>query len=1087
MKHRLLSVLFTLSAFLTITISAFGQADVSSATVKGTVTDPQGAAVANAVVNVKDLEQGAIRTATTDSNGEFQVGSVRPGIHDITVDAPGFSQDLLKEIQLTVGQTATFDVKLQVAGVKTEMVVTTSAPLIEIERTQQANTIERRQIENLPNVGRDFTSYVYTLPGVANSNAPRAQLAGRVTGFISSGFAIGGSNGRNNLITVDGGENEYGSGQARFQISPEAIQEFQVNRNSFTAEFGFTAGTAVNLVLKSGTNDFHGSAYLFYRTQRTSARDPFDFNPTGKKSYDQQVFPGFTIGGPIAKNKLFFFTNYERQKNDTARFRTYTASGLLQLTAAQAGLLNQLDASADPDVKRISASLRNALITNATTYPTTFKILQDSEGTFNGLARLNTWHTRMDYQVGQRDSINGRFTLSRNYTNDIGTNNGNAPSNNTDLTYRDYSTVVTWTHNFGSNLINQLRGQFSPNNSAVTAPAGDPRVEVGITGLATFGRNFGSPYVVNQNRYQFEDNLSLITGPHAFKFGASYRPVQYNFRNDLWFAGQYTFSSSVYPITLAVPSLAVATPDQRKFAGAVCVANGRLAEACTDGPTAAATLNQLIAPSALNSLQAFDRNLPASYRQGFNNPLWIGTGHYIGGFAQDTWKVHPRLTLDVGGRVDFDGEPDPVPRNTYFSPRFGFAWDVTGDHKTVLRGGSGIFYSPIYVQIPGYTSVLNSSGKYINQIFRTGLNAAAVYQRGIALGKYPFSILTEADINPPPLNISTAPNQPGRVIFDLNPDYKNNYSIQANLGIQRQITSNLSIEITYQMYHGLHIQQPVGVNYLEVSPQPATRDPRLGPLYRVCQTTDNCPRVSDPGIIQFTDYQSRGTSIYHGMTASLQRRFSNYFLFSANYTFSKAIDDQTDFNSAFAPPFPTRLTTERSVSTFDIRHNFVFSGVFQSPFTNRALRDISLSPVVFIRGGIPFTLLSGIDVNGDTRIGTDRLFYIGRNTGIGPNYRSVNVRLGKSFRFKEDGPARIEFTAEAANLFNRTNFAAVREILPVTIDALTGRITSLANDYNAGTVRLTGLRERNFRRGDPLSFTSAFNPRQILWGLKLVF
>jgi hypothetical protein len=355
------------------------------------------------------------------------------------------------------------------------------------------------------------------------------------------------------------------------------------------------------------------------------------------------------------------------------------------------------------------------------------------------------------------------------------------------------------------------------------------------------------------------------------------------------------------------------------------------------------------------------------------------------------------------------------------------------------------------------------------------------------VGKYPFSILTEADINPAPLMIPTSANQPGRVIFDLNPDYKNNYSIQANLGIQRQITSNTSVEITYQMYHGLHIQQPVGVNYIEANPQPATRDPRLGPLYRVCQVADNCPRSSDPGIIQFTDYQSRGSSIYHGMTVSLQRRFSNYVSFQANYTFSKAIDDQTDFNSGFAPPFPTRLTTERSLSTFDIRHNFVFSGVFQSPFKNRVLGDMSLSPVVFIRGGIPFTLLSGIDVNGDTRIGTDRLFYIGRNTGIGPNFRSVNVRLTKSFRFKQDGPARIDFTVETANLFNRTNFAAVREILPVTINAATGQITSLAPDYNAGTVRLTGLRERDFRRGDPLSFTSAFNPRQILFGLKLVF
>jgi hypothetical protein len=1010
---------------------------------------------------------------------------VRPGLHDITVDASGFAQYLLKEIQLTVGQTATFDITLQVAGVKTEVVVTTSAPLIEVERTQQANTIERRQIENLPNVGRDFTSYVYTLPGVGNSNAPRAQLAGRVTGFLSSGFSIGGSNGRNNLITVDGGENEYGSGQARFAISPEAIQEFQVNRNAFSAEFGFTAGTAVNLVLKNGTNDFHGSAYLFYRSHKTSARDPFDLIAPGKKSFEQQVFPGFTLGGPIAKNRLFFFTNYERQKNDNARFRTYTASGLLQPTVPQAALLAQLDdpsnPASNPDVRRISATLRSALTTNATTYPTTFGILQGSEGGFNGLARLNTWHSRMDYQIGQNDVINGRFTLTRNYTNDIGTNNGLSPSNGTDLAYRDYSTVVTWTHNFGSNLINQARVQFSPNNSAVTAPPEDPRVEVAIAGLATFGRNFGSPYIVSQNRYQFEDTLSLITGPHTFKFGASYRPVKYNFRNDLWFAGQYTFSSSVYPITLAVPALAAPTTDQGIFAGAVCVANGRPASDCAT----AATFNALIAPLALNSLQAFNRNLPASYRQGFNNPLWIGTGHYIGGFAQDTWKIHPRLTLDIGGRIDYDGEPDPVPRHTYFSPRFGFAWDVTGDHKTVLRGGSGVFYSPIYIQIPGYTSVLNSSGQFINQIFRTGLNAATVYQAGIAQGKYPFSILSQADINA--LNIPTSAGQPGRVIFDLNPDYKNNYSIQANLGIQRQITSNLSIEITYQMYHGLHIQQPVGVNYLEVNPQPATRDPRLGPLYRVCQPSDNCLRSSDPGIIQFTDYQSRGSSIYHGMTASLQRRFSRYVSFQANYTFGKAIDDQTDFNSAFAPPFPTRLHTERSLSTFDIRHNFVFSGVFQSPFKNRALGDISLSPVIFIRSGIPFTLLSGIDVNGDTRIGTDRLFYIGRNTGIGPNFRGVNLRLAKSFRFKQDGPARIDFTVESSNLFNRTNFAAVREILPVTINTVTGQITSLAADYNESTVRLTGLRERNFRSGEPLSFTSAFNPRQILWGLKFVF
>ncbi len=662
---------------------------------------------------------------------------------------------------------------------------------------------------------------------------------------------------------------------------------------------------------KSGTNNFHGSGYLYYRSQQTSARNPFDFNP--KKSFEQRVFPGFTLGGPVVKNKLFFFTNYERQKEDNARFRTYTANSLLQPSTAQAALLTQLDASANADVRRISANLRTALTTNATTYPTTFRILRESEGTFNGLARLNTWSSRVDYQVGNRDSINGRFTLTRNFTDDIGTGNGTSPSINASLTYRDYSTVVSWIHNFGSNLINQFRVGFSPGNSAVTAPPEPARTSVIISGLAGFGRTFGAPYIVSQERYQFEDTLTWLWGNHSFKFGGSYRPVSYNFRNDLWFAGEYQFqSSALYPITLAVPAA-----DRAAFVAA-----------------AGAAVPQL------NPLQNFNLNLPLIYRQGFNNPIWLGTGHYFGGFAQDTWKIHPRLTLDLGGRIDWDGEPKPVPRHTYFSPRVGFAWQLTGDNKTVLRGGSGVFYSPIYVQIPGYTSILNGSGQYINQIVRTGnaglsnvppvfnASAAGVYQAGInghaaagiAPGTYPFGVLTEAQINA--LLISTAAGAPGRVLFDLNPDYKNNYAIQANLGIQRQITSNLSIEVAYQMYHGLHIQQPVAVNYCEAGTPgcPATaanltalsqRDPRLGPLYRVCGADTTCGRVNDAGITQFTDYQSRGSSIYHGMTVSLQRRFSNYFSFQANYTFSKAIDDQTDFNKARTRV--GRYATSRSV------------------------------------------------------------------------------------------------------------------------------------------------------------------------------
>ena len=1083
MKSKIFQLGLAMVFVLAGAIPALSQADVSSATIKGTVTDQNKGVVVGATVTAKSTERGTTRTAKTESDGSYVIPAVPPGVYEVRIDAQGFEAAVIPTVELTVGATSVYDIELRPAGVKAEVQVTTEAPVIEVERTQQANTIDKRQVENLPNSGRTFQNYVYTLPGVSNSNAPRAQLSGRVTGFLSSGFSIGGSNGRNNLITVDGGENEYGSGQARFDITPESIQEFQVNRNSFTAEFGFTAGTAVNVITKSGTNQFHGSGYIYYRSDKTSGRNFFDF--TNPRAKDRQLFPGFTFGGPIVKNKLFFFTNYERQQNDNARFRTYTSSGLLQPSAAQAALLATLDANPSANIQRISANLRRALTTTATTYPNTFKILSANEGAFNGVARLNTWSTKVDYQPTSRDSISARFTLTRNFTSDIGTGNGTSPSVDASLTYRDYTTVVNWTHNFGSNLINQMRGQISPHNSAVTAPVEPAQVGIIISGLASFGRYFGAPYIVSQWRAQFEDSLTWIRGSHTLKFGGSYRPVHYTFRNDLWFAGEYQFlSSAAYPIALAVPAGA----DRTAFAAAA-------------GASAALQLNPL---------QNFNLNLPFLYRQGFHNPLWEGTGHYVGGFAQDTWKAHPRLTVDFGGRVDWDGEPPPVPRNAYFSPRLGFAWQVTGDAKTVLRGGSGLFYSPIYIQIPGYTSILNGSGKYINQIARSPLNGVtAVWQAGIAQGKYPFSVLNEADVNA--LGISTAAGAPGRVLFDLNPDYKNNYAIQANLGIQRQITRSMSLEVVYQMYHGLHIQQPVPLNYCEAGTPgcPATNAAQaaalltrnfrvLGPLLRVCstgvlnQTDTQCGRVNDAGITQFTDYQSRGSSIYHGVTFSLTKRFSDYFSFQANYTFSKAIDDQTDFNSAFAPPFPTRLNTERSLSTFDVRNNFVVSGVFQSPFkggaghnfASRALADMTFSPSIFIRSGIPFTIRTGTDINGDTRSGTDRLFYIGRNTGIGPNYRSVNARLAKSFRFGAESPKRIEISADGSNLFNRTNFASVNELVPTAFDAA-GNPTAV--DYLFDTVRLKGRRDRDFRRGDPLSFTSAFNARQILLGLKFAF
>jgi carboxypeptidase family protein/TonB-dependent receptor-like protein len=1051
-------VLFTLGVFLTITVLAFGQSDVSSATVKGTVTDQQGAAVSSATVTVRSLDQGITRTATTGADGGFQILTVRPGAHEIMVRAEGFAQYLIRDARLTVGQTAVYDIKLEVAKVTNEVTVTSSSPLIEVERTQQANTIERKQIESLPNIGRDFTSYIFTLPGVSSSAAPRVQSGARFN-FGSSGFSIGGSNGRNNLVTVDGGENEYGSGQLRFDISPEAVQEFQVNRNGSTAENGFTAGTAINVVTKSGTNDFHGSGYAFYRSQKTSGHNPVNFRPGEAKPFNQQIYSGFTLGGPIVKNKLFFFTNYEKTKSDITQVRRYTNSPFLQPSAAQSALLSRLGNSTDATIRGLAANLRSALSTTADRNPNTIRLLSENEGSFVNRDRLNNWITRIDYQPTERDSISGRFTYQRNFNGQLGGVNLVAPNRANTLTVRDYTTLVTWARNLSANVVNTARVQVSPRNKSFTEPVTPDSTSLLIDSgtFGSFGRDFTAPFNTQQDRLQLEDNLAWINGNHTTKFGGSYRPVRYIVRNELWFSGDWTFSSGAFPITTILPQAAVPA-----FNAAVCATAGVSGDDCTDARRA-----QLLAGTALTGLQSFNFGLPATVRQGFNNPLWKGNGQYLAFFAQDTWKVNQRLTVDYGGRVDYDGEPEPLPKNTYFSPRLGFAWDVAGDHKTVVRGGGGIYYSPVNYQVVYVTNLLNDSGLYINQVLPTATDTGtrssfALWAYGVSIGKLPFKALSEADFNA--RGVTTARGAPNRVLFQADPDYKNNYSVQANLGVQRQIMRDLSLDVAYQMYRGVHLQRSHQINYRE-SATPNTRGPAFGPAFA---------RI-DPSIAQLNNYESTANSIYHGMTVSLTKRLSNYFQFQANYTFSKAIDDITDYNSAFAAAFPTRLDLERSLSSFDIRHNFVANAVFLSPFKNWALRDITISPIVYVRTGIPFTLYTGADTNGDTHT-NDRLIYIGRNTGIGPNFRSVDLRFNKTFRFKSDGATRIEFLVEAVNLLNRTNFAAVNDVIGTDLNS---------PDYKAGTVRLQGRRDRGITQ--PLGFIAAFDPRRVQFGLKLAF
>ncbi|MEO7652825.1 MAG: carboxypeptidase regulatory-like domain-containing protein, partial [Bryobacteraceae bacterium] len=982
---------------LFIPLPAFSQADVATAILKGSVTDPTMAGVPGATVTVTDLDHGVVRTAAADDSGNYQFLFLPPGVYEIRASKPSFKTAVVSRVELTVGEIHEELVQLSLGPVEETIVVTETGSPVEAERTQQANTVERRQIANLPNLSRSFTSYVFTLPGVVDSTAPRAQQPGFT--FESSGFSIGGSNGRTNLITVDGGENEFGSGSTRFPVSIEAVQEYQVNRNAFAAEFGFTAGTAVNVVTRGGTNQLHGSVYAFYRSQKTSARNFFD---RSTKAFDQQFYPGVTLGGPLVRNKLFFFTAWEMAKADASRFRRYTDNqALLQPSAAQQSYLAQLASADDLDVRRVGTALTGAL--TASNFPDTMRLLRGNEGAFSAPTRTHAWMTRVDAYRGNSDSFNLRFSLFRSDYWDLPFTNARAPGNTYEVAKRDYTILGTWTHSLSPVLHNQLRIQAAPHDATTTKAREPGSTTLEIAGVGNFGRHFGTPFNTFQDRFQFEDTVSWVRGRHLVKAGGSYRPVRYRVINEIWFGGQWSFASGIFPLITAVPAA-----DQR------ALVTFNLAQSLpANGP----------AEAGLTALQSFNFGLPYLFRQSFNNPEWTGWTHFLGTFIQDSWKVLPRLTIDFGMRFDFDREPSPLGTYKNVAPRFGFAWDLGGDRKTVIRGGGGLFYSPVYYQVSYVTNLLDDSGRYINQVFRTPLSAqspALLWARG--RGKLPSQALTEPDLRA--AGVEIGPRSPGRVIFAASPDYKNNYSAQASFGLSRQLVSNLVLEAAWQMYRGVHIQVPHEENYRE-----AGRDvgPGLGPLLVPI----------DPTITQKNVYSSIGNSIYHGLTASLRRQFSRHAMFQVNYTFSKCLDDVTDFGSAFSAFLPTRLNLERGISTFDIRHSFVANGVFTSPFQagagahllSRAFSNITFSPVVSLRSGIPFTLRIGRDINGDTHADYDRPFAAPRNSGLGEKFFSLDFRLVKQIYVKGEGRLRADLIAETTNLFNHTNFLAVNDVI----------------------------------------------------------
>lgn len=1091
---------------------SFAQVDSATASLKGSVLDPHGLPVPNAAVTIVNEATGARMSAFATPEG-YLIPAIVPGKYRVETEAKGFAKSVAKDLVLSVGQLVVFDVRMTMAAVATVVEVKADIPVVQPEQTQQANIIDNVQVENLPNINRNFAASIYTLPGVSNSYTPTLQDPGVGTAYLSSGFSIGASNGRSNLVTIDGGEDEYGSGTMRDMHVPiDSIDEFQVNRSGFEAEFGFTSGTAINMVTKSGTNQFHGSLGAYFHGRSIDGGNYFDkLAGGGVKPFEQSAIFSGTLGGPIRKNELFLFTAPEYQRLDEATVQNiageqefnpislqsngYNGTCPNQTTpqqqVTQLCYLTQM-ANAGGSVGAFGAALLGSpVFGDPFNDPILNALVSSDDGTFDGIpsspsgsgvrglpgfstprGRYFNWVTRADYSRPS-NTVALRFALMHE-RDEVAPR----PQYSGNELQTDYTLSGSWTRILSTDLFNTVRVQVVPSNTATIESPAPNGSEIDLGNEIQLGTPFSYPYIAHFKRYQFDDSLSWLKGSHLFKVGVSWRPDDYNVQEKVWFGGEWEFTDGTFSI------IDLAGPEAQQ------VANFNLSQGYPAiGP-----------PSTnLSAVQAYLAGTPTLLLQAdpASNSTWGGWASLLGFYAQDSWKMRPGLRLDYGVRLDYDHEPSPVPESVRASPRLGVAWTPGRDDKTVIRAGAGMFVAPDTFLIPFYANLLGDSGHYINQNALVAGLPSPPFPSIFAAWAVQASSATTSEPNPPlssaqlsALGINIVPPGPaafGNFIYTMAPGFQPSYSIQANLSIARQLTRNLSVEASYLMYHNLHVEQVLETNFVEDTA--AGIDPFVGPVY--VPNAGNTAGEPDSSIFQNDTFSSVGSGTYHGGTISLTRRFDRGLQFQANYTFSRAIDDTSDFASLSTPFRPGTLNRDYAVSDFNIAQDFVANAVYTTPFhttgagiMQKALANVTVSPIFSAHTGSPFTALVPGLANGTIGHNNNaRPWNEGRNNGRGPRFFDWDMRASKTLPISE-GKQNLQLVAQAQNILNHTNFAAVNNNFPANPDfALPHGGTLEDGPYNLSGFAPTSVSQLS----EPLAFTSAYPARQISLALKFTF
>lgn len=996
---------------------AIGQSGVASGEIRGQIVDASGAVVSGISVTATSQNTGIAVSVQTGDSGDYRILSLQPDSYQVRVDASGFSPQIKKPVRVTVGDVTLVDFQLEAGRADTVVIdVTETLPLAQPDRSHQSNTIDQSYIHQLPIDRRDYLTYTLLAPGVADSEALADATDFRVVQAAHSGLSFYGNNGRGNSVTVDSGEANDPGGAIRPTLSQEAVQEFQINRSNYSAELGGASGGVINIVSKSGTNFFHGSVYGFLRHERLDAADPFASNLAGgklvriKPPSDRQQF-GATIGGPLRVNRSFFFAAFEGlQRNESNSVAVLTDPSIFEPTAEQQAILSQMPAGP-------AQALRQAL----TSPESTRELFRINSGVFPFTGTDYKFSLRIDHHLNANDRLSFRYN-----TANIDDSNPNARallgiSRSIQTSRLDQTGILDWTRTLGPRATNEVHYQFNYGDFLVsTREKFGP--EININGFGFFNRDAFLPSNLLWRRHDVAEKLSLDFGSHLITTGGQLLIRGNHVESQAFFPGRFNF-----------------------------------------GLLPGALVNPVLAPTSITALQAFNLGLPQSYQQGFGDPIVSSTDPFTGAYLQDHWRVSKKLTLDLGFRYEVDSLRDPLPTDmNNFAPRFGFAWDPLGDHRTTIRGAYGIFYAPTIYALANTTAALGEINGHrpIAQVLTTiqtpgPAGAPNIYQtllrQGVITLPSPTRMISPSDIAQFGITIQhDGPRPPLTVLFKSSRDFASSYAQQASFGIEREITGDLLVSANYLFARGLKILRARDENLLAAPVNPA-----LG--IRVWST----PYFKDPLLLQDNVYESTGSSFYHGMTLEVEKRFASHVGLNINYTLSKAIDEVVDFNSDFQAVDQLNLRAERALSSFDERHKFVAYASIDAP------GNFTLTPVVRGNSARPFNLLAGFDLNGDRHSTTDRPARAGRNTGIGPDFWTLDLRITRTLGLGEQ--AKLELMSEAFNLFNRLNFRSVNNT-----------VGNIAPPFN-----LKG--RRDVGPSQPLGFTSVFDPRRIQLGVRVTF